>query len=223
MFILTDGKNYVMENPMKTGDFISTTSPVQAKEFSYKQANSLRQRRGKKYSWVHNFQMVNVDTGEKSNISPNYKGNANAYIGENDIKFDETVLDKIADETHLILGLAAWNKEQLDTYKNDLCIGLSKTDSVISDITHAFERYVEDNDGKRPPAHKISKVTYKLIDILVLRRRIKQCIDYVSVMRDAITYKYDISKIKSEVEKAKHSEYKARTEEYETILNILMG
>ena len=34
MFILTDGKNYVMENPMKIGEFISTTSPIQAKEFT---------------------------------------------------------------------------------------------------------------------------------------------------------------------------------------------
>lgn len=30
MFILTDGKNYVMENPMKAGQYISTTSPIQA-------------------------------------------------------------------------------------------------------------------------------------------------------------------------------------------------
>ena len=37
-FILTDGKNYVMENPMRPGDYLSTTSPVQAKEFTFKQA-----------------------------------------------------------------------------------------------------------------------------------------------------------------------------------------
>ena len=32
MFILTDGKNYVMENPIKQGTYVSTTSPLQAKE-----------------------------------------------------------------------------------------------------------------------------------------------------------------------------------------------
>lgn len=31
MFILTDGKNYVMENPMQIGQYISTTSPIQRK------------------------------------------------------------------------------------------------------------------------------------------------------------------------------------------------
>ena len=41
MFILTDGKYYVMENPMKIGDYIKTTSPVQAKQFTYKQARNL--------------------------------------------------------------------------------------------------------------------------------------------------------------------------------------
>ena len=34
MFILTDGKNYVMENPMKQGVYLQTTSPIQAKEFT---------------------------------------------------------------------------------------------------------------------------------------------------------------------------------------------
>ena len=45
MFILTDGKNYVMENPMKSGEYISTTSPVQAKGFTYKQARKLLQNK----------------------------------------------------------------------------------------------------------------------------------------------------------------------------------
>ena len=36
MFILTDGKNYIMENPVRQGTYISTSSPVMAKEFSFK-------------------------------------------------------------------------------------------------------------------------------------------------------------------------------------------
>lgn len=33
MFILTEGKNYVMENFMKQGVYISTTSPIQVKQY----------------------------------------------------------------------------------------------------------------------------------------------------------------------------------------------
>ena len=33
MFILTNGKNYVMENPMKIGEYLATTSPLKAKQF----------------------------------------------------------------------------------------------------------------------------------------------------------------------------------------------
>ena len=33
LFILTDGKNYVMENPMKSGEYMITTSSSMAKEF----------------------------------------------------------------------------------------------------------------------------------------------------------------------------------------------
>ena len=73
MFILTDGKNFVMENPMKQGTYISTTSPVQAKEFSFKQARSLLNDRSKKMSWIKAFHMVNQDTGEACELSKKYK------------------------------------------------------------------------------------------------------------------------------------------------------
>lgn len=52
MYILSDGKNYVMENPMKIGEYLSTTSPVHAKEFSYKQARALIQSNRKKWAWM---------------------------------------------------------------------------------------------------------------------------------------------------------------------------
>lgn len=221
VFILTDNKNYVMENPMKSGDYISTTSPIQATEFTYKQAQSLRQRRGKKFSWMRDFQMVNVDTGETAKVSSYYKGNAGAFIGENDINFDESILDKITNETNAILGLAGWDMTQLQVYKNELISGLSKYDSAEQDITHVLEKYEKDHNGKKPQAHKMAKLGYLLEDIRVMRRRIKQCLSYVQVMTDAITYKYDIGKIRLELSKAEHGEYKGRTEYYEIALNIL--
>lgn len=221
MFILTDGKNYVMENPMKCGEYIGTTSPVQAKEFTYKQAHSLRQRKGKRYSWMRNFQMVNVDTGEKSATSQNYKGNAGAYIGENDVDFDDSILEKIMNESTSLLGLAGWDKIQLETYKNILTVALSKYDSAESDVDHALQKYKKDNQGKKPQAHKMAKLGYLLDEIRDKHQRIKQCLGYVQVMQDAITYKYDIGKIKLELSKAKHVEYKGRTEFYNIALEIL--
>jgi len=221
VFILTDGKNYVMENPMKIGEYISTTSPIHATEFSYKQANSLRQRKGKKYTWMHNYQLVNVETGKNSKISPNYEGNGKAYIGENDIKFDESILDKIFDESNLILGLAGWDINQLQTYYNILEAACSKYDSAESDVGHALQKYREANLGKRPQAHQMAKIGYLLDEIRDKHKRIKQCMRNVSVMKDAITYKYDIGKLKLELSKVNCGEYKGRTEFYDKALKIL--
>lgn len=64
MFILTDGKNYVMENPMKSGEYMITTSSSMAKEFTYKQARSLVQNSRKKYSWIKKYNLIDVDTGQ---------------------------------------------------------------------------------------------------------------------------------------------------------------
>lgn len=115
LFMLTNGKYYVMENPMKIGEYIKTTSPIQAKEFTYK----------------------------------------------------------------------------------------------------------EDNNGKKPQAHKAAKIGYLLDDIRDRHKKIKQCIRYVQVMEDAITYHYSIGKIKFELSKVTSGEYKGRTEYWKLALHIL--
>lgn len=221
MFILTDGKNYVMENPMKQGTYIRTTSPVQAKEFSFKQARSLLNDRSKKMSWVKAFYMVNQETGHVCEGSAYYKGNGGSYIGDNDIDFNEDIIDLIYKETKSIVGLAGWSIEQLKTYKEELNIGLSKYDSAESDIEHALQKYKEDNNGKKPQAHKMAKIGYLLDDIRDKHKHIKQCLNYIRVMEDAITYNYTIEKIKLELIKAKHSDYKGRTEYYQMALDLL--
>ena len=221
MFILTDGKNYVMENPMKQGVYLQTTSPIQAKEFSFKQARSLLNDRSKKMSWIKSFHMVNKDTGETCELSKNYKGNGGIYIGENDIDFDDNIIDLIYRETKSIIGLAGWSMEQLRTYEEELNIGLSKYDSAESDIEHALQKYKEDNDGKKPQAHKMAKIGYLLDEIRDNHKHIKQCLNYIRVMENAITYSYTIEKIKLELENASYSEYKGRTEYYQTVLDIL--
>lgn len=221
MFILTDGKNYVMENPMKQGVYISTTSPVQAKEFTYKQARSLLNNKSKKMSWIKSYHMVNQENGESCNNSCYYKGNGGSYIGENDIDFDDSIIDLIYKETKSIIGLAGWSMTQLKTYEEKLNIGLSKYDSAESDIEHALQKYKEDNNGRKPQAHKMAKIGYMLDEIRDKHKHIKQCQKYIKVMQDAITYNYTIEKVKLELTKAKHSEYKGRTEYYQMALDLL--
>ena len=221
MFKLTDGVNYVMENPMQKGRYISTTSSIQATEFTYKQARNLLQNKKKGLTWIKPFHLLNCDNGQSCNTSLNYKGNGGAYIGENDINFNEEIFNKILNEANSILGLAGWSIIQLKTYKEELLVGLSKYDSAESDINHALQKYKEDNYGRKPQAHKMAKVGYILDEIRDKHKRIKQCLRYVQVMEDAINNKYTIEKIKLELAKAKANEYKGRTEYYQLVLDVL--
>lgn len=221
MFILTDGKNYIMENPVKQGAYISTSSPIMAKEFSFKQARTVLNARSKKMKWIGSYYMVDKETGQVSETPASYKGNAGVYIGENDIEFDHSIITKIYQETESITGLAGWSMTQLKTYEEQLNIGLSKYDSAVSDIEHALQKYKNDNNGKNPQAHKAAKIGYLLGEIRDKHEKIKQCLKYVQVFENAITYNYTIEKIKLELVKAKHTEYKGRTEYYQIALEIL--
>lgn len=165
--------------------------------------------------------MVNQDTGQSCELSTNYKGNGGSYIGENDVDFDEEIINLIYKETKSIIGLAGWSMTQLKTYEEELNKGLSKYDSAESDIEHALQKYKEDNNGKKPQAHKMAKIGYLLDEIRDKHKHIKQCQAYVRVMEDAITYGYTIEKLKLELTKAKHSEYKGRTEYYQMALDLL--
>ena len=165
--------------------------------------------------------MVDNQTKEKPGTSINFKGNGGMYIGANDIDFDDSIIDKVYAETKSIIGLAGWSVTQLKTYEEELTRGLSKYDSAESDIKHALEKYKEENEGKKPQAHKIAKIGYLLDDVRDKHKHIKQCLRYVKVMQDAITYSYTIEKLKLELTKAKHNDYKGRTEYYQMALNIL--
>ena len=221
MIILTDGKNYVMENPMKKGVYISTTSPIQAKEFTFKQAKAVLNNRSKRMAWIKCYYMVDKEIDKKPKISLKQKGNGGVYIGTNDISFDEAIIEEIYQEIRSILGLAGWSKMQLQTYKEELTIGLSKYDSAESDIVHALQKYKEDNNGKKAQAHKMAKIAYLLDEIREKHKNIKQCLDYIEVFEDAITYKYTLEKLKLEIAKEKHVEYKGRTEYYQKALEML--
>ncbi len=220
MYILTDGKNYVMENPLKSGEYLQTTSPVQAKKFTFKQAKTMLNSRSKKMSWIKNYYMMNQETGEIDKRGKYRKGNGGAFLNS-DVDFDESIIDTVYTEAKSLMGLAGWSMTQLKTYEEELYIGLSKFDSAESDLEHALQKYKEDNNGKKPQAHKMAKFGYLLDEIRDKHKHIKQCLDYVRVMEDAITYSYTIEKLKLELTKAKHTEYKGRTEYYQIALDLL--
>lgn len=214
MYILTDGKNYVTENPMKRGVFISTTYPVKAKKFTYKQARSLLQNKNKKMSWIKNYHMLNEETGEINKEAKNTVGNGGVFLGKNSIDFNYGIVNEIITEVKSIIGLAAWSEIQLRTYEQELENALSMYDSGISDVEHALQKYKEDNNGKKTQAHKVAKLGYLLLldEIRDKRKNVKQCMNYIKVLEDAFEHGYTLEKLKLELTKAKYVDYKGRTE-----------
>lgn len=220
MYIVTDGKRYVMKDPMNAERWLVSTNINHAYVGSLKQVKRIL--RMKRFSPAKGFHMVDHDTG---NAVPkeveNYQGAAGSFLGINAIPFNEKILDDIFDEANSILGLAGWSMTQLNTYKNELGANLSKFDSAISDIEHVLQEYETKHDGRKPPANKAAKLSYLLLDVRNKRKRIKQCERYVEVMQDAITNHYPLDKLKLELSKVTYVDYKARTEYYDLALNIL--
>lgn len=213
MFILTDGKNYVMENPMQVGQYISSTSPTHAKEFTYKQARSLLQNKKKSLSWIKSFHMVNKETGEMQ-IDISKFSNDGVFCGEKDFEFDDNILVEIKREVESILGLAAWDINQLNTYIAILNQGVQYYDSAIQDIKHA-------RLDKRPPAHIRTKIDGIANELEEKRRDIKQTRLYVNVLVQAIKEQWAIGKIKLELSKVKYVPYKGRTKYFSMIKELL--
>lgn len=121
MYILTDGKNYVMDDPIHPGRVMYSTSPVNAKKFTFKQARALLNNKSKKLSWIRSFNMVDDSSGEKiAEQEVRSRSNKGIFVGKNDIDFDVSILDQIMQETNNLLGIAGWNMAQLTTYQNML-------------------------------------------------------------------------------------------------------
>ena len=213
MFILTDGKNYVMENPMKQGVYLQTTSPIQAKEFTFKQARTLLNSKSKKMSWVKSFCMVDKETGELETDIPKYS-NEGIFCGSKDFEFDESIVETIKHEVDSIIGLAAWDINQLNTYVAMLNQGVQFYDNAIQDIKHA-------RLDKRPPAHIRTKIDGIMNDLEEKRRDVKQTRNYINILIKAIKEQWSIGKIKAELSKAKYVQYKGRTKYYEMFEKML--
>lgn len=213
MFILTDGKNYVMENPMKIGEYISTTSPLQAKEFTYKQARSLLQNKKKSLSWIKQMTMVNQETGQTETDIPKFS-NEGIFCDDKDFEFDEHILEEIKQEVTSIIGLAAWDINQLNTYLAMLNQGVQFYDNAIQDVKHA-------RLDKRPPANIRTKIDGIMNELEEKRRDIKQTRNYINILIKAIKESWSIGKIKAELSKAKYVPYKGRTKYYEMVESLL--
>lgn len=213
MFILTDGKNYVMENPMKVGQYISTTSPIQAKGFTFKQARSLLQNKKKSLSWIKSFHMINQETKQVEDNIPRYS-NEGIFCGDKDFEFDENIIDTIKQEVDSIIGLAAWDINQLNTYIAMLNQGVQFYDNAIQDIKHA-------RLDKRPPAHIRTKIDGIANELEEKRRDIKQTRNYINILIKAIQEQWSIGKIKAELSKSKYVPYKGRTKYYDMVEKLL--
>jgi hypothetical protein len=219
MFHLTNGKIYVMETP--NGTLLPTENSQEAKEFTYKQAKFLQQKSGKKYSWIRNLMMVNISTGEEKERS-NYRGNADAFIGDNDVEFNFSILEEINAETSAILKTSGWTLDVLSSYEAKLKVGLSKYDSALSDVEHAMQEYVRKN-GKNPSASKAAKLTYLMIDVRSKRADIKESLRFIHVMQDGITKRQPLPELKTNVEREVTAEYRGRTDYFKRANEILEG
>lgn len=206
-----DGKNYVMKNPLQEGRYISTTSPVKASAFTYKQAQQLIHHSKNKSSWIRSYQMVKQGTGET--ITPSRHSKADIYVGDNRVEIDEDVLNRIQEEVESITGLEAWNLAELDAQETLLYSWLSYVDSGKSDIEHIIG-----DSSIKPPAHIRTKIYGVLRDLRAKHTYIKQQLAHIEVMKTALKENWTVNKLKAELERAKFGTYKGRTDYYEMIM-----
>ena len=198
---------------MKVGEYLSTTSPLQAKDFTYKQARSLLQNKKKPLSWIKSMHMVNTETGKTEENIPKYS-NEGVFCGDKDFEFDDSIIDTIKQEVNSILGLAAWDINQLNTYVAMLNQGVQYYDNAIQDIKHV-------RLDKRPPAHIRTKIDGIMNELEEKRRDIKQVRNFTEILIKAIKEQWAIGKIKAELSKAKYVPYKGRTKYYEIVEDLL--
>ena len=225
-YIITNGKYWVIENPIRPGEYMESTKSSNAKQFTFKQAKNLLNARSKKLGWIRNgYSMVGED-GNKPTVSPKAKGNGGVFLNENDIVVDLNLLDQIEDECTKFLSLAAWDESELSNMLVSLSTYLSKLDSEESDIKHALVIYTYKHDGKLPQAHRIAKIGYLFLRILIDRAHVKACIYKLQAMKNALTYHYSLGKLQTELNKTDNGEYenyKPRTAKFDEAMKILEG
>lgn len=215
-YIISNGTSYVMKNPMNANKYISTTSSSMAGIFTFKQARALINNNQKSIAWIRDYHMVEIDSG--TTVDPaRAKMEAEELFVEGEFSFDDTLLDNIVVEVESLLGLAAYEINELIAQNAILNQALSYCDLVLSDITHLYT----------DPLLKISapqrSIIQKMeIDYQLKRKAIKQTRSYVDVMTMALENNWNLPKLKSELSKAKYVPYRGRTKIYDEI-RLLIG
>lgn len=219
MYLITNGKEYLMRNPLKQNFFLKTTHLPSATEFTYNQANQIMQSKKQKMRQLtKGMQIVDVRTGQTETAR---KSKENIYTDEKGIEYNDEIVNEILEESDKILELMAYDKSQLNTYKGMLNSWLGKYDSAESDVLHGLEAYRKEHDNKKPPAHKMSKIAYILDDIRDVRRKIKKSILCVDVMIEAIENGANFTRMQNKLESIKSSDYKGRSEYFSMVKEIL--
>lgn len=213
LYLLTDGKTYLKETVQK-GHYLPTPSAALATEFTYQQAKALIANPRPAVKWIGRYYMVNKEDGKSLKREGFASGNGGVYVGVNKPQFDESLMDTIDQEAKSILGLAAWDRSQLEKNRVVLTQALSYYDSAIGDVMHAIE-------GKNPPAHTRAKIWKILKDLREKHTKAKQQIAYIDTMKQAITQNWEISKLKTELNKAVYVPYKGRTDYYDAITKMM--
>lgn len=214
-YIITDGKSYVMKNPMNNSKYIATTSTAMAELFTFKQARSLINSKQKSIAWIKSYHMLEIDSG--TTIDPaQAKAQAEELCVDGDFIFDENILDDICSEVESVLGLAAYEINELTLKSAILVRSLSYCDEALSDIYHSYI-----DEELKIPAPEKSIIQKMEIEYVLRRKRVKQTMSYVDVMIMALENNWTLPKLKCEIAKAKYVPYKGRTKVYSQIRQLL--
>lgn len=213
MYIMSNGKEYVMRDPMNQGRYLHTTSSVQASQFTYKQARQILQSKKAALRWVKNYKIIDLETKQEEDLK---LSNECVYTEESSHDFDLSAIDSIGNEVKLLMEFSCYDCMELNKMKASLNQALSYYDSAISDVHHARMNH-------KPPAHVRTKIDGMLNTLQEKRRDIKQTMAKIDILVESQKDGWSNSKTKAALEKVSGSPYKGRTEYYDKAMRLLEG
>ena len=215
-YIITNGSKYVARNPYQANKYYQADCIDMATQFTSKQAKRILGSKNRDMKWIKSdFYIQEFDGSDVGNVmsrkETKSRSNGNCF---KDYEWDKSILSDIEAEEKAIVGLLAYDYEELSQKKFEMEQSLSYTDSAVSDILHAIE-------GKKIDAAKRAVIVGYLKTMRELHTQIKKCIRYVEIMQDSITKKDDISTLKKKLKNSEPHDYVGRTKYYELIKNII--